>query len=206
MLKVILYILVILAVIGGAIAGFHQYRVAQYNKKDLTPFAGEQIPYTGKPGKVLVVYYSLTGHTQNIAEQIAHFTGGDLYRIQTQETFKLGPAFYAQVKKQLKTHEYPALAESAPDMSAYDVIFVGAPIWWYTAATPVWQFWQEADFKGKKVVPFSTQGSNYGTYFEDFKKQAKNAQVLDGAAFNNVDEKYRQAETNKIISWLNRLK
>lgn len=206
MLKVILYILVILAVIGGAIAGFHQYRVAQYNKKDLTPFAGEQIPYTGKPGKVLVVYYSLTGHTQNIAEQIAHFTGGDLYRIQTQETFKLVPAFYAQVKKQLKTHEYPALAESAPDMSAYDVIFVGAPIWWYTAATPVWQFWQEADFKGKKVVPFSTQGSNYGTYFEDFKKQAKNAQVLDGAAFNNVDEKYRQAETNKIISWLNRLK
>lgn len=206
MLKVILYILVILAVIGGAIAGFHQYRVAQYNKKDLTPFAGEQIPYTGKPGKVLVVYYSLTGHTQNIAEQIAHFTGGDLYRIQTQETFKLGPAFYAQVKKQLKTHEYPALAESAPDMSAYDVIFVGAPIWWYTAATPVWQFWQDADFKGKKVVPFSTQGSNYGPYFEDFKKQAKNAQVLDGAAFNNVDEKYRQAETNKIISWLNRLK
>lgn len=206
MLKTILYIVVILAVIGGAIAGFHQYRVAQYNKKDLTPFAGEQIPYTGKPGKVLVVYYSLTGHTQNIAEQIAHFTGGDLYRIQTQETFKLGPAFYAQVKKQLKTHEYPALAESAPDMSAYDVIFVGAPIWWYTAATPVWQFWQEADFKGKKVVPFSTQGSNYGTYFEDFKKQAKNAQVLDGAAFNNVDEKYRQAETNKIISWLNGLK
>ncbi len=206
MLKTILYIVVILAVIGGAIAGFHQYRVAQYNKKDLTPFAGEQIPYTGKPGKVLVVYYSLTGHTQNIAEQIAHFTGGDLYRIQTQKTFKLGPAFYAQVKKQLKTHEYPALAESAPDMSAYDVIFVGAPIWWYTAATPVWQFWQEADFKGKKVIPFSTQGSNYGTYFEDFKKQAKNAQVLDGAAFNNVDEKYRQAETNKIISWLNGLK
>lgn len=206
MLKTILYIVVILAVIGGAIAGFHQYRVAQYNKKDLTPFAGEQIPYTGKLGKVLVVYYSLTGHTQNIAEQIAHFTGGDLYRIQTQETFKLGPAFYAQVKKQLKTHEYPALSESAPDMSAYDVILVGAPIWWYTAATPVWQFWQDADFKGKKVVPFSTQGSNYGTYFEDFKKQAKNAQVLDGAAFNNVDEKYRQAETNKIISWLNGLK
>lgn len=206
MLKTILYVVFILAVIGGGIAGFHQYRVAQYNKKDLTPFAGEQIPYTGKLGKVLVVYYSLTGHTQNIAEQIAHFTGGDLYRIQTQETFKLGPAFYAQVKKQLKTHEYPALAESAPDMSAYDVIFVGAPIWWYTAATPVWQFWQEADFKGKKVVPFSTQGSNYGTYFEDFKKQAQNAQVLDGAAFNNVDEKYRQAETNKIISWLNSLK
>ena len=206
MLKVILYIVVILAVIGGAIAGFHQYRVARYNQKDLSAFAGEQILYTGKLGKVLVVYYSLTGHTQNIAEQIAHFTGGDLYRIQTQETFKLSPAFYAQVKKQLKTHEYPALAENAPDMSAYDVIFVGAPIWWYTAATPVWQFWQEADFKGKKVVPFSTQGSNYGSYFEDFKKQAQNAQVLEGAAFNNVGAKYRQAETNKLISWLNGLK
>ena len=206
MLKAILYIVVILAVIGGAIAGFHQYRVARHNQKDLSAFAEEQIPYTGKLGKVLVVYYSLTGHTQNIAEQIAHFTGGDLYRIQTQETFKLGPAFYAQVKKQLKTHEYPALAENAPDMSAYDVIFVGAPIWWYTAATPVWQFWQEADFKGKKVVPFSTQGSNYGSYFEDFKKQAKNAQVLEGAAFNNVGDKYRQAETNKLISWLNSLK
>lgn len=206
MLKIILYVLLALAVIGGGIAGFHQYRVARHNQKELAAFAGDQVPYSNRLGKVLVVYYSLTGHTQKIAEQIAQFTEGDLYRIQTQETFELGPAFYAKAKSQLNNHTYPALTEAVPDMSGYDVIFVGAPIWWYTAATPVWQFWQEADFKGKKVVPFSTQGSNYGSYFEDFKQQAKNAHLLQGAAFNNVPDKYRSAETNKLVTWLNNLK
>ncbi|MBO5911679.1 MAG: hypothetical protein J6Q05_05830, partial [Elusimicrobiaceae bacterium] len=109
MLKKILITLLVLAVIGGIIALVHHIRVAHRNKKELANFA-EEIPYTANLGRVLVIYYSWTGHTQDIAEQIAALTKGDTYRIQTQEEFKSSPAFYARIKKELSNKIYPALA------------------------------------------------------------------------------------------------
>ena len=106
MLKKILITLLVLAVIGGIIALVHHIRVAHRNKKELANFA-EEIPYTANLGRVLVIYYSWTGHTQDIAEQIAALTKGDTYRIQTQEEFKSSPAFYARVKKELNNKIYP---------------------------------------------------------------------------------------------------
>jgi flavodoxin len=67
------------------------------------------------------------------------------------------------------------------------------------------EFLKKFDFKNKNVVPFSTQGSNYGTYFEDFKAKAKNANILKGESFNNLDSSYNEQVKNKIISWLNSL-
>ena len=92
-----------------------------------------------------------------------------------------------------------------PDFSKYDTVFVGGPVWWYTMSTPMYSFLQQANFAGKKVVPFSTQGSNYGTYFEDFAKMAKNAKLQKEASFNNMPEKYNSAVDNKIAEWLNSL-
>ena len=204
MLKKILITLLVLAVIGGIIALVHHIRVAHRNKKELANFA-EEIPYTANLGRVLVIYYSWTGHTQDIAEQIAALTKGDTYRIQTQEEFKSSPAFYARIKKELSNKIYPALAGNLPDVSNYDVVFVGAPVWWYTMATPLYSFLEKMDFKNKNVIPFSTQGSNPGTFLEDFKSATKNAQVGTYANFNNVGPKYDKAVHNKIVHWLNNL-
>lgn len=66
-------------------------------------------------------------------------------------------------------------------------------------------FLQQTDFKRKKVVPFSTQGSNYGAFFEDFEKNARNARILTGASFNNLGDEYNSAVDNKITAWLNAL-
>ena len=107
--------------------------------------------------------------------------------------------------KQLKNKKYPSIEEKMPDFQEYDTIFVGFPVWWYTIATPVLAFLQKADFMGKKVVPFSTQGSNYGTSFTDFEQMAKNAKIAKGNSFNNVDKKYDKAVDNKITDWLNNL-
>ena len=204
MLKKILITLLILAVIGGIMALVHHIRVAQRNKKELAKFA-QEMPYTANLGKVLVIYYSWTGHTQSIAEQIATLTQADTYRIQTQEAFKSSPAFYARIKKELNNKIYPALAGNPPDAGNYDVIFVGAPVWWYTMATPMYSLLEKMDFKEKKVIPFSTQGSNPGSFLEDFKSGAKNAQVGTYANFNNVGPEYNQAVHNKIVHWLNNL-
>ena len=204
MIKKILIILLILAVIGGIMALVHHVRVAQRNKKELANFT-QEIPYTAKLGKVLVIYYSWTGHTQDIAEQTAAITQADTYRIQTQEEFKSSPAFYARIKKELNHKIYPALAGNLPDVSNYDVVFVGGPVWWYTMATPLYSFLDQTDFKNKKVIPFSTQGSNPGSFLEDFTSGVQNAQVGTYANFNNVGPEYDQAVHNKIVHWLNNL-
>ena len=204
MLKKILITLLILVVIGAVMALVHHFRVAQRNKKELANFT-QETPYTAKLGKVLVIYYSWTGHTQDIAQQIATLTNAEQYRIQTQEAFKSSPAFYARIKKELNNKTYPPLTGTMPDVSNYDVVFVGAPVWWYTMATPMYSFLGQMDFKGKKVIPFSTQGSNPGTFLADFTANAKNAQVGTYANFNNVGPEYDKAVHNKIVHWLNNL-
>lgn len=204
MIKKILITLLVLAVIGIVCAIVHNFKVAHKNKKELTAFTQAET-YSANLGKVLVIYYSWTGHTQDIAQQIKTLTKGDEYRIQTQEEFKSSPAFYARVKKDLKEENYPQLAGQLPDISRYDTVFVGGPVWWYTMATPLYSFLGQMDFEGKKVIPFSTQGSNPGTFLADFTATAKNAQVGTYANFNNVGEQYNTAVHNKIIHWLNNL-
>lgn len=205
MLKLIVYILIAGALIGGVIGGWHLYRVAQKNAKEMAQYQGKTI--TAKPlsGKTLIIYYSLHNHTKDIAERIQKMTGGELYAIQTKEKIDTKPWFYLTLKKQLSEKKYPSLSGKMPDISQYDTIFVGGPVWWYTVSTPMRAFLQQTDFMNKKIVPFSTQGSNFGTYFEDFAQMAKNAKLQKSASFNNLPAKYNQAVDNKIAEWLNNL-
>ncbi len=205
MFKYLLYIVVIVAVVGLFSGGFHLYRVAQRNKKEMAPYQGAPIALKGDFGKVLVVYYSLTGNTKDIAERIASKTQADLYEIKTADKIDTTPWFYLKVRSQLKNGKYPALIGDMPDFLKYDWVFVGFPVWWYTAATPGLAFLDKADFKGRKVVPFSTQGSNAGTFLKDFTAQAKNADIQPAESFNNLPDKYDAAVDNKIAVWLNNL-
>ena len=195
----------IVFIVSLFIGSFHLYRVSNRNKKELKPYATDNIVYKNDLGKVLVVYYSLSGNTKQIAETIAKKTNADLFEIKTLEQAKLGLSFYIEIKKQLNTKKYPKIENKMPDFLKYDTIFVGFPVWWYTMATPGLSFLQKADFRNKKVVPFSTQGSNYGSFFEDFKKMAKNANILEGNQFNNVGKKYNNAVDSKISDWLNQI-
>lgn len=205
MLKYILYILLAIVVLSLVAGGIHLYRVSVRNKTEMAQFSGPKIGYHNNLGKTLVIYYSLSGHTKDIADRISMLTDADVYEIKTEPALKLSPLFALKMKKQLWSKEYPTLVQDFPDAADYDTIFVGAPIWWYTAATPVLAFLNQYDFKGKKVVPFSTQGSNFGTYFKDFADNAKNAQLQKGASFNNLPKKYDDAVDNKITQWLNNI-
>lgn len=205
MLKYLIYILLAAVVVGLIGSGVHLWRVARKNEKEMAPYAGEPVAVTKNLGRVLVVYYSLSGHTREIAEKIRQVTGGDLYEIKTTEKLDSSPWYYLTLRNQLKSGNYPSIENNFPQFAAYDTIFVGAPVWWYTIATPVLSFLQQADFGGKKVVPFSTQGSNYGTFFEDFAARAQNASLAKGASFNNLPTKYDAQVNNKIAVWLNSL-
>ena len=205
MLKYILYSIIALVVIAGIIGVIHLYRMSSKNSKEMAKYSGANTAADKNFGKVLVVYYSLSGRTLDIAKRIQVETGADIYEIKTTEEIKNNPSLYIKSKSDLKNGTYPKLQGDMPDMNKYDIIFVGAPIWWYTAATPVMAFLEKADFKGKKVIPFSTQGSNAGSFLEDFNKMAKNANVSGYQSFNNMGKEYDKAVDNKISVWLNSL-
>ena len=203
-MKYVLYSILVIVLIIGIGSLIHLYKVSNKNKTEMAKYSNN-VKLTANLGKTLIIYYSLTGKTKDIALQIQSLTNGTLYEIKPKEEIKSGPSIYITSKKQISSGNYPEIVNDFPDISNYDTIFVGSPIWWYTAAPVVLEFLKEFDFQNKNVVPFSTQGSNYGTYFEDFKAKAKNANILKGKSFNNMDSKYNEQVKNKIINWLNSL-
>lgn len=195
------------AIVFGLLAGaWHLYRVASKNKREMVQYSGPSESVEKDFGRVLVVYYSLSGKTKQIAEKIREKTGADIYEIQTMETIKANPAFYLKIKQQIKNKEYPELKAQFPKIEEYDLVFVGSPVWWYTVSTPVQAFLQQVDFMNKKVVPFSTQGSNPGKFVEDFAAAARNAAIVSPNSFNNISSDYDAEVDNKISRWLNELK
>ena len=203
-MKFVLYTILAIALIVGFFTLLHLYKVSVRNKTEMAKYSNN-VNFTANLGKTLVIYYSLTGKTKDIALQIQSLTNADIYEIKPKEEIKQGPSLYITSKKQISSGEYPEIINNFPNIEKYETIFVGSPIWWYTAAPAVLEFLKNFDFQNKRVVPFSTQGSNYGTYFEDFKAKAKNANVLKGESFNNLDSSYNEQVKNKIITWLNSL-
>lgn len=204
MLKITFYLIVLVAIIIAAAGGYHLYKVNAQNKLEMKNFESE-VKLDANLGKTLVIYYSLSGHTKDIAEQIAAKTNADLYEIKTIEAYS-SPSVYMKSKKELSSQNYPQLQnDNMPDVTKYDTVFVGAPVWWYTMAPALYSYLNMTDFNNIKVVPFSTQGSNFGSFFEDFAKIAKNARILQHESFNNMDEKYQSQISNKINNWLNQL-
>ena len=175
----------------------------------LLPYLGSTHSTASGTGrtKMLIIYYSLTGNTKYIAEQVRKKTGGDVFEIETVKTY---PAEYSaltdEAKRELQTGDLPALKKNPPDMSSYDLILVGSPVWWYTLSTPVMSFLRQADFAGKKVSAFCTHEGGIGKFFPHFKEQAKNAVVLEGLDLYNVRQA-RKGEFDKALdSWLSKLR
>lgn len=110
--------------------------------------------------KTLIVYYSLSGNTRKVAEEIQKLTGGDIFAIQTEETY---PEDYssltALVKEQIKENYRPKLKDNVKNLAQYDVVFLGSPNWWGTIAPAVSSFLAANDLSGKTVIPFITHGS-----------------------------------------------
>ena len=157
-------------------------------------------------GKVLVVYYSLGGNTAEVAGRIRDLTDGTLIEIETEKVYPSIPALYLVAGLELKNGKFPALKKSVDDFSSYDVIFIGSPVWWYTVSAPMLSFLSKADFKGKTVVPFATEGGNYGNFFVDFAKEARNAKVAEGISFTGVSKTDVSTLDQKISTWLEKLK
>jgi len=157
--------------------------------------------------RFLVIYYSLSGNTREIALIIKEKTNADIYEIKTENEYPGSPMIYITAKKQINPKNYPKLKDdNIPDINKYDLIFIGGPVWWYTIPAPILSFLSQTDFKGKTVVPFATHSGNYGNFFEDFESKIKNAKVIRGQEFKKVLKTDKNILDKKISEWLKNLK
>lgn len=192
-----------LVAIGFAVlAAWNIIDVYVKKKKDINLHEGEEEWPLPDLGRTLIVYYSLGGKTRRLAQEIASITGGKLYEILPEREIKKAPFVYFSSRKYLNGGGYPPIVADLPDPNYYDTIFVGSPIWWGKAAWPVAAYLEKTDFQGKKVIPFCTVRSDYGSFFDDFEKKAKNAKILEGEYFYNHSRKYDYVVRNKIRLWL----
>lgn len=122
---------------------------------------------TGSGSSVLVVYYSATGNTAQVAQYIADSTGGDLFEIQPVEPYTDDDLNWTDDNSRVSQEhadeslrDVELVADTADNWDQYDTVFIGYPIWWGIAAWPVDGFVEANDFSGKTVIPFCTSSSS----------------------------------------------
>ena len=136
--------------------------------------------------KRLVAYFSASGVTAKVAENLADAIGADIFEIQPEVPYTKADLNWMD-KKSRSTIEMsdstsrPAIAVKRDNMDEYDIIFVGFPIWWYIAPTIINTFLESHDFSGKKIVLFATSGgSGFGNTVKELQPSAPEAVITEG--------------------------
>lgn len=112
--------------------------------------------------KILVAYFSWGGTTQRMAQEIVSQTRADLFRIEPVEPYPTNYTECTEVAKAEKESDArPAITGKVENWEQYDVIFIGCPVWWWTAPMIINTFAESYDFEGKTIVPFCTYASTY---------------------------------------------
>lgn len=118
-------------------------------------------------GKVLVVYYSASGNTARVANDIAEAAGADVFEIVPVEPYTSDDLNWTNQSSRVSVeHDNPdartveLVSTEVPDWDSYSTVFIGYPIWWGIAAWPVNGFVSANDFTGKTVIPFATSSSS----------------------------------------------
>ncbi len=144
----------------------------------------------------LVAYFSATGVTRNIAKQLAQAAGADLFEIKPIHPYTNADLDWRDTRSRSSLemkdpHSRPEIAEGLGNIADYDTIFLGFPIWWYTAPTIIHTFLESYDFSGKTILPFATSGgSGFGKTLEALKPLcAQTTKWMPGQMLNHVSKK-----------------
>jgi len=139
--------------------------------------------------KALVAYFSASGVTRKLSENLAGAIGADLFEI-VPETLYTDDDLNWRDKNSRSSVEMndrscrPAIASKVENMDQYDVVFIGFPVWWYREPSIIDTFAESYDFGGKTIVPFATSGtSGIGESGKNIGELARDAHVFDGKRF-----------------------
>ena len=145
--------------------------------------------------KKLVAYFSASGTTAKLAENLAEAIGADIFEIVPEVPYTAADLNW-QDKHSRSSIEMqdlasrPAIAATRDNMADYDTIFVGFPIWWYVAPTIINTFLESCDLTGKTIIPFATSGgSGIGETNEKLEPSCPGAKLLEGRVFRSSASK-----------------
>ena len=148
-----------------------------------------------KKMKTLVTYFSATGTTKQVAKQLAAVTGADLFEITPQKPYTDADLDWTNKNSrssvEMKDLKYrPAIAKTVDNIVDYDTVYIGFPIWWYTAPTIINTFIESCNLKGKTVIPFATSGgSSIKKSCDDLKKAYPEIKWKAGRLLNSPTQK-----------------
>lgn len=170
------------------------------NRKVLVAFFSHKGENYAK-GKIIEL---AKGNTHFAAEMIQRMCNGDLFEIRTVKPYPYAYKACVEVsKEEIKTNARPELYKDI-DISSYDVVFIGYPIWCGTMPMPVWTFLENHDFTGKIVIPFCThEGSKMANSEKDIRKLISNADIKAGLPILGSEV---QESEDYIQEWLKQLK
>ena len=176
---------------------------------------GESIP-NKKDGKILIVFFShagenysvgniKVGNTKLVANKIQEVTGGDIFEIVPVKNYDMPYNQLTEVaQKEADDNEFPAFKDQVKDISKYDTVFVGGPIWWGTYPRVMFTFFKKYDLNGKAIIPFTThEGSGLGSVVEDLKSLYPKADVTN--AFSIAGHNVRSG-MKQVDEWLKKVK
>lgn len=150
--------------------------------------------------KSLVAYFSASGVTKRLAERLASATGSDIYEIVPEDPYTDEDLNWKSKESrssiEMKDRSFrPAVANSADDIDNYGRIYVGFPIWWYTAPTIINTFLEQQDLSGKELALFATSGSSdMGSSAEDLAASCKGAKIIGEKRFEASADKTELAQ------------
>lgn len=151
--------------------------------------------------KVLVLYYSQSANTRAVAQELAKKLNADIEEVEAVRPYD--GDFNATIARFQQEREQGIKPEVKPikaDLSQYDTIFLGYPIWFGTIATPMGAFLDSADLSGKKIVPFCTFGSGgLDTSIRDLKEKLPDAEILPGYGVRAARMKAMPAEVDEFL-------
>ena len=145
--------------------------------------------------KKIVAFFSASGSTKQIANNLAEVAGAEIYEIKpatlytSQDLNWNNSSSRSSVEMQDKNSR-PELADKDAKISDAEIIFLGFPIWWYVAPHIINSFLESYDFGGKKIVLFATSGgSGFGETVKNLQPSAPNAKFIEGKVFRSGTDK-----------------
>lgn len=164
-------------------------------------------PTENTGSKALVVYYSATGNTEEVANYIAAAKDADLFELEPAQSYSSDDLDWTDRDSRVsREHDNPQervvslVADTVENWDSYDTVFIGYPIWWGIAAWPVDGFIAANDLTGKTVIPFCTSSSSgLGESGELLEKAAGTGEWLEGIRFRSG------ASEETVVEWVNGL-
>lgn len=193
--KIFAFLFVLILIIGALLYGI-------MGGKREKPSKVEQAQKNAN-NRILIVFYSYSGTTKRVADKLQQITGGDLYEVKPAKAYSEDSnVATARLMLERSTHNMPELAGNLPDISGYDTILIGTPVWNTDVSNPIMSYMEKNDFSGKTVAPFWTSAGSDENTASSFGKLAGSATYKEGLGLTGARTYSEDKLQSTLTNWL----